>query len=170
MFATDFTITEEKTKRWIKKDVLGNPEKIMFVIYVDSEKIGIISTSQYDENTNTAILDTMMKEPTFNLPGLMTVVEKVYLRWMFDELNLSKITGFLFSDNKKMMNVNKKCGWVMIDVVPIQKISTKEYTRWEKITSKSDDMNVERYFNLIELTRENLMRNFDNIEYQFLGD
>ena len=58
----------------------------------------------------------------------------------------------------------------MIDVVPIQKISTKEYTRWEKITSKSDDMNVERYFNLIELTRENLMRNFDNIEYQFLGD
>jgi len=170
MFATDFTITEEKTKKWIKKDVLGNPEKIMFVIYVDSEKIGIISTSQYDENTNTAILDTMMKEPTFNLPGLMTVVEKVYLRWMFDELNLSKITGFLFSDNKKMMNIHKKCGWVMIDVVPIQKISTKEYTRWEKITSKSDDMNVERYFNLIELTRENLMRNFDNIEYQFLGD
>ena len=134
------------------------------------KKIGIISSSQYNENTNSAILDTMMKEPTFNLPGLMTVIEKVYLRWMFDELNLSKITGFLFSDNKKMMNIHEKCGWVIIDVVPIQKISIGGNTKWEKIATKSDNIDVERHFNLIELTKENLMKNFDCIEYQFLGD
>ena len=97
-----------------------------------------------------------MKEPTFNLPGLMTVVEKVYLRWMFDELNLSKITGFLFSDNKKMMNIHEKCGWVIMDVVPIQKISIEGNTKWEKMTTKSDNVDAQRYFNLIELTKENI--------------
>ena len=94
MFATDFVISEEKTKNWIKHDVLENPDKIVFLIYVENRKIGIISTSNYDENTNSCILDTMMKEPTFFLPGLMTTIEKVYLKWMFDELAISKITGF----------------------------------------------------------------------------
>ena len=37
-----------------------------------------------------------MKDPLCNLPGAMTIVEKVYLKWMFDDLKLSKITGFLF--------------------------------------------------------------------------
>ena len=169
-FGTDFSISEKKTREWLRKGVLENPDKIVFVIYVENRKIGIISTAEYDEKTNSAILDTMMKDPTYKLPGLMTTIEKVYLKWMFDELNLSKITGFLFSDNKKMMNIHQKCGWAIIDIAPIQKISTDEGTKWEKISSKLDNMKAERYFNLIELTRENLMRNFDNIEYQFLGD
>tara|TARA_B100000378_G_scaffold19182_1_gene15091 strand:- start:1197 stop:1898 length:702 start_codon:yes stop_codon:yes gene_type:complete len=167
-FGTDFSISEQKTREWIRKGVLENPDKIVFVIYVENRKIGIISTAEYDEKTNSAILDTMMKDPTYKLPGLMTTIEKVYLKWMFDELNLSKITGFLFSDNKKMMDIHQKCGWAIIDIVPIQKISTDEGTKWEKISSKLDNMKAERYFNLIELTRENLMKHFDNIEYQIL--
>ena len=167
-FGTDFSISEKKTREWLRKGVLENPDKIVFVIYVENRKIGIISTAEYDEKTNSAILDTMMKDPTYKLPGLMTTIEKVYLKWMFDELNLSKITGFLFSDNKKMMNIHQKCGWAIIDIVPIQKISTDEGTKWEKISSKLDNMKAERYFNLIELTRENLMKHFDNIEYQIL--
>ena len=167
-FGTDFSISEKKTREWLRKGVLENPDKIVFVIYVENRKIGIISTAEYDEKTNSAILDTMMKDPTYKLPGLMTTIEKVYLKWMFDELNLSKITGFLFSDNKKMMNIHQKCGWAIIEIVPIQKISTDEGTKWEKISSKLDNMKAERYFNLIELTRENLMKHFDNIEYQIL--
>ena len=167
-FGTDFSISEKKTREWLRKGVLENPDKIVFVIYVENRKIGIISTAEYDEKTNSAILDTMMKDPTYKLPGLMTTIEKVYLKWMFDELNLSKITGFLFSDNKKMMNIHQKCGWAIIDIAPIQKISTDEGTKWEKISSKLDNMKAERYFNLIELTRENLMKHFDNIEYQIL--
>ena len=93
-FGTDFSISEQKTREWIRKGVLENPDKIVFVIYVENRKVGIISTAEYDEKTNSAILDTMMKDPTYKLPGLMTIIEKVYLKWMFDGLNLSKITGF----------------------------------------------------------------------------
>ena len=168
MFATDFKISEEKTRIWIKEGVLENPEKIVFMIYVDNKKVGIISTAEYDEKTNSAMLDTMIKDPTYNLPGLMTVVEKVYLRWMFEGLKLSKITGFLFSDNKKMMNIHKKCGWVTIDVVPVEQKKTEEGTRWEEIKSKSNNKPVERYFNIIELTKESLMENFGEIEFKIL--
>jgi RimJ/RimL family protein N-acetyltransferase len=87
---------------------------------------------------------------------------------MFDDLKLSKITGFLFSDNSRMINIHKKCGWITVDVVPIKKIFTEEETVWEEITTKSNNENVERYFNKIELTRENIMKNFDDIKYKLL--
>ena len=69
-----------------------------------------------------------------------------------------------------MMNIHEKCGWVIMDVVPIQKISIEGNTKWEKMTTKSDNVDAQRYFNLIELTKDNLMRNFGDIEYQLLDD
>ena len=168
MFATDFKMSEEKTRKWIKKGILENPEKIVFMINADNKKIGIIRTATYDKKTNSAMLDTMIKDPTYKLPGLMTVVEKVYLRWMFEGLKLSKITGFLFSDNEKMMNIHKKCGWVTIDVVPIEQKKMKDGTKWEEIKPKFSNKPVERYFNIIELTKESLMKNFGEIEFKIL--
>ena len=168
MFATDFQMSEEKTRNWIKKDILENPERIMFMIYYDNKKIGNIGTALYDKKTNSASLDNMMKDPTCNYPGLMTIVEMVYLKWMFEGLKLSKITGFLFSDNTRMMNVHKKCGWIIVDVVPVTRIMFKEGSRWEKVESKSYNVVPERYFNIIELTEENLMRNFGKIEFEIL--
>jgi len=168
MFATDFEMTEDKTRNWIKNLILGNSGRILFMIYFDDKKIGCIGNGGYDEKNNSSRLDNMMKDPLCNLPGAMTIVEKVYLKWMFDDLKLSKITGFLFSDNSRMINIHKKCGWITVDVVPIKKIFTEEETRWKEITTKSNNENVERYFNKIELTRENIMKNFDDIKYKLL--
>lgn len=166
MFATDFHMSEKKTKNWIKKNILENPDRILFMIYVDNKKIGNIGTALYDEKINSASLDNMMKDPNYTYPGIMTIVEKAYLKWMFDGLKLSKITGFLFSDNYKMMSIHKKCGWIILKVIPVKHIITKDGSRWEKIASKSSNEVAERYFNIIELTRENLMKNFGNIEYK----
>lgn len=168
MFATDFRMSKERTRNWVTKNILGNPERILFMIYYDKKKIGNIGTALYDEKANSANLDNMMKDPACNYPGVMTVIEKVYLKWMFDDLKLSKITGFLFSDNIKMMNIHKKCGWITIDVVPVKRVITKEGSRWEKIESKSHNEVPERYFNIIEIVKENLMQNFRNIEFKIL--
>ena len=168
MFATDFEMTEDKTRNWIKNLILENSGRILFMIYFDNKKIGCIGNGGYDEKNNSSRLDNMMKDPLCNLSGAMTIVEKVYLKWMFDDLKLSKITGFLFSDNSRMINIHKKCGWITVDVVPIKKIFTEEETRWEEITTKPNNENVERYFNKIELTRENIMKNFDDIKYRLL--
>jgi len=169
-FGSDFTIDENKTKKWIKEQVLSNIDKIVFLIYVDNQKIGIISTSEYDEDTNSAILDTMMKDPKFELPGLMTTIEKVYLKWMFDGLKLEKIRGVLFSDNLKMMKIHTKCGWKLLEVVPIEQTKTKDGIKWVKSTLKKPKRDIERYYNIIELVREDLMKNFNDIQCEVLCD
>ena len=132
---------------------------------MDNKKIGCIGHGGYNEKENSSQLDNMMKDPSCNISGIMTIVEKVYLKWMFEFFELSKITGYLFSDNEKMMRVHLECGWKLIDKVPIKKKIENECSVWE-ICKESSNEKIERYFNIIELEKENLLENFQKIEYK----
>ena len=99
MFATDFVMTKEKTKQWVKKDILENRERALFIIYVNGEKIGCIGNGGYYIEKNSSRLDNMMKDPTCKIRGIMTIIEKVYLKWMFDYFQLSKMVN-------KILNVH----------------------------------------------------------------
>lgn len=165
MFATDFEMTPEKTRNWIKKLILESQDRILFLILVDNKKIGCIGHGGYNEKENSSQLDNMMKDPSCNISGIMTIVERVYLKWMFEFFELSKITGYLFSDNEKMMRVHLECGWKLIDKVPIKKKIENECSVWE-ICKESSNEKIERYFNIIELEKENLLENFQKIEYK----
>ena len=168
MFATNFKMSEEQTKKWIRKKLREN-NSILFIIYTNGEKIGNIGTDLYDEKTNSTELDNMMKVPTCNIHGIMTVVEKVYLKWMFDYLKVSKICGRLFSDNYKMMNTHIKCGWKIIKVLPLKKTITDDGWVWEERLD-SDNVPVERCFNIIELTKEDLNQKFGDINCETLSE
>ena len=168
MFGTNFEMSEERTKKWIQKNLRENPEWILFMIYVDGEKYGNMGSDLYDKKTNSAILDNIMKDPNQNYPGVMTVVEKTYLRWMFDGLKLSKITGDLFSDNYKMMNLHYKCGWTIVDAVPLKRVFENGGWRWEKKELKSESEYGERYFFHLEITKERLMEKFGEIKYEIM--
>jgi len=69
-----------------------------------------------------------------------------------------------------MMKIHTTCGWKLKDVVPIKQIKTNEGTKWEIITSEESEQEVKRYYNLIELTKEDLMKNFNDIKYKILCD
>ena len=165
MFATDFKMTKEKTKKWIKELILDSQDRILFIISINKRKIGCIGHGGYNEKENSSQLDNMMKDPSCKISGVMTIVEKIYLKWMFDFFELSKITGYLFSDNEKMMNIHRECGWKLLDKVPIKKKIENECSVWE-ICKDSSNEKIERYFNIIELEKENLLENFQKIEYE----
>ena len=42
--------------------------------------------------------------------------------------------------------------------------------KWEIIRSKEPEYEISRYYNLIELTKDDLMKNFNDIEYQIVYD
>ena len=165
MFATDFQMTKEKTRNWIKKIILGSQDRILFIISINNRKIGCIGHGGYNENENSSQLDNMMKDPSCKISGIMTIVEKVYLKWMFEFFELSKITGYLFSDNEKMMSLHRECGWKLLDKVPITKKIENDYSIWE-IDKEPSTKRIERYFNIIELEKSNLLKNFQGIEYE----
>jgi len=168
MFASNFRMDEERTKKWINQKRSTSDQSILFMIYLDGKKVGNIGTDMFNENENSVELDNMMKDPNCQESGLMTIVEKVYLKWMFDNLKLSKICGRLFTDNFRMLNAHLACGWKIIDISPLKKELTDEGWIWKKTKLQSEDEFGERYFHVIELTREDLMKKFGGIEYEIL--
>ena len=168
MFASNFQMNEKRTKEWINQKRSKDDQSILFMIYVDGEKVGNIGTDLFNENNNSVELDNMMKDPNCLERGLMTTVEKVYLKWMFDYLKVSKICGRLFADNFRMLNAHLKCGWKIIDVCPLQKEVNDDGWTWKETKLKSNEDIGERYFHVIELTKENLMEKFGDVEYEVL--
>lgn len=168
MFASNFRMDEEHNKKWVNQKCSTSDETILFMIYFDGKKVGNIGTNLFNEKENSAELDNMMKDPHCREKGLMTIVEKVYLKWMFDYLKLSKIHGRLFTDNFRMLNIHLECGWKIIDVYPLRREYTNDGWIWKEIKLQSEDEFGERYFHVIELTKENLMKKFGDIEYEIL--
>lgn len=166
-FGTTFRISEERTKKWINNGIIDNPDRSLFMIYVNGKKFGCIGTIRFVEEENSGALDAMIRDPEIEHKGLMLLVEKAFLKWMFDGLKLSKITGYLFSDNVRMMDLHKKCGWTKIEKIPLKKIQTKDGTEWVRMKIE-DKTKPERYFDSIKLTRINLLENMDDVEFQVL--
>ncbi len=169
MFASNFKMDRERTKKWINQKCSTADQSILFMIYLDGEKVGNIGTDLFNEKENSVELDNMMKDPNCHERGLMTIVEKVYLKWMFDFLKVSKIRGRLFTDNFRMLNTHLACGWKIVDVCPLQKELTDGGWTWKETKLPSEEDFGERYFHIIELTKENLMKEFGNIEYEIIS-
>ncbi len=168
MFASNFQMDEQRTKKWINQKRSTDDQSILFMIYFDDQKVGNIGTDLFNEKENSVELDNMMKDPNCLERGLMTTVEKVYLKWMFDYLKISKICGRLFTDNFRMLNAHLKCGWKIIDVCPLHKEITNDGWTWKETKLKSNEDVGERYFHIIELTKEDLMEKMGDIEYEIL--
>ncbi len=168
MFASNFQMNEKRTKKWVNQKRSKEDQSILFMIYLEGQIVGNIGTDLFNRNDNSVELDNMMKDPNCLEEGLMTTVEKVYLKWIFDYLKISKISGRLFTDNFRMLNSHLKCGWKIIDVSPLRKEIVDDGWTWKETTLKSDEDLGERYFHIIELTKEDLMEKFGDIEYKIL--
>ena len=167
MFASVFEISEKRTKIWIKENILENSNCILFLIYVNGKMVGNMGIDKYNEKKNEVELENYMKDPTFNFPGLMTIIERPFFKWMFEGLKLSKIRTHIFSDNYKMLNVHVRCGgWVTINTIPLRCIVTNDGWKWVEIENM--DEIGERYFHELELTKENLMKYYKYIDYKTL--
>jgi RimJ/RimL family protein N-acetyltransferase len=168
MFATNFKMSNNRTKNWIQQNILKNPDCILFMIYVNNKKVGNVAVDLFNEKLNSVELDNYMKDPTYDFPGMMTVVDKVFLKWIFEELKISKITTKIFADNYKMLNIHIRCGgWNITNVIPFKMINTIDGWTWKETKLQSNEF-AERYMNVLEVKYEKLMETFGQIDYDFI--
>jgi len=154
MFLTDFIMTEENTKKWIE-NIICNDNRILFMIYLNGEKVGTIGTNGYESDQNCAQLDCLMKKPTCSVPWLIPIVEIAYLKWMFEYLGLSMIKGILFMDNFPSLNLHLNCGFKIVKKIPVEKIILKSSSIWKEIKNK--DIKAKRQLCEINIFKKDLL-------------
>ena len=154
-FDTKFEGNYERTRKWIKEDLIKNPNRILFLIFSDNTKIGHIGIDHYDDSKNLAQIQNVLLGTKNGLPpNTMEDVLISMFEWMFDELGLSKIQLNVFSDNFKAINLYEKCQMVTINSIPLKRNYTDDGWKWEELKERKKEEYPERWFNLMEISKE----------------
>jgi len=87
-------------------------------------------------------------------PGLMEHIEKIFIKWIFNELQISKIQLKVFSDAHKAINLYERCGLLTINSIPMKRIFTEDGWKWVETELKSETECAERYLNIMEIKKD----------------
>lgn len=153
-FPTKFKGTEVETRKWIKEQILENPEKILFMIIFDGKKIGHLGLDIYNKEENSIDFWNFIRGVRGFAPGLMEHIEKIFIKWIFNELKISKIQLKVFSENYKTINLHEKCGLLTINSIPMKRIFTEDGWKWVETELKSETEYAERYLNIMEIKKD----------------
>ncbi|MGI0011218.1 MAG: GNAT family N-acetyltransferase [Nitrosopumilaceae archaeon] len=152
-FASKFEATKDRTRLWLRSQVMENPNRILFLIRVDSQKIGHIGIFLYDELQKIVEIDNVLRGIRNGNHGLMEKVTKNIIQWVFDDLRFEKIRLRVFSDNYKAINLYERCHMVTVDAIPLKRIFTNDGWKWEPAVVKENQY-AERYHNVMEISRQ----------------
>jgi len=153
-FLSKFHATEERTRNWLQKDVIGNPDRIFFLIFLDERKIGHIGIINYNETTNSAEIDSVLRGIRDNYSGIMEKVTKGLIKWMLDDLQLSKVQTRVLADNYKAINLYERSGMLSVGIIPLKRSVTKDGWGWEETKLKKEDEYAQRNLIVMEITKE----------------
>jgi RimJ/RimL family protein N-acetyltransferase len=157
-FSSKFEITEDRTRKWLRNEVIDNPDKILFIIFLENKKIGQCGMFRYNVIDNSAEMDNVLRGVRDGYSGLMEKVGKTVLKWGFEDLNLSKVQLRVFSDNYKAINLYERCEMLTVGTIPLKRIFTQNGWSWEETQLQSENDYPERYFNIMEITKENYLK------------
>lgn len=158
-FHTEFSPTEEKSQKWIKK-ILDDPQRILFMIFLDGKKIGQTGLNTYVESENSIDVTGTIKDKSVKDHRIMEYARKALIRWAFEYLDVSKVIIRHFSDNYKAINLSERCGLLPINSIPMKRKIINNELSWRKTTLNSDKEIAEKYLIEMGITRENFYKNF----------
>jgi RimJ/RimL family protein N-acetyltransferase len=103
-YPTQFRVTDEGTAAWLRDLVVGDPDRMMFVIVEAAAPQGPIyghmGIDHADEAANIIYLSNVVNGDRARLPrGAVPALERRMLDWVFDTLGVLEIRATPFEDN-----------------------------------------------------------------------
>ena len=108
--------SEKKVKEWIDKDLEKNPADDLFFsirALADDRLIGFISLFDHSGHTGDALVGIGIGEREYWSKGYGTDAMRVMLDYVFNELNLRRLTLITFEHNPRGIRSYQKAGFVL---------------------------------------------------------
>ena len=109
MFLTQFHATAERTKNWLENVVFRAPGQMMFLIYENENLIGQVGFK--DLTFQDGVVDGGMRGNSSINPKILMYAHKSLIRWIFDQVKIERLYGWVFADNPGGIKMNKQVGW-----------------------------------------------------------
>lgn len=107
-------INDLQQELWFE-NYCSNPNEESFIIALKEtqDAIGIIGLSRIDFKNQNAVLNTMIGEKSFWNKGYATEALHLLLAYAFNEMNLNRITSYIYRSNKASIRKNEKNGFII---------------------------------------------------------
>lgn len=143
-FPSRFRVTLKGTKNWLSSSLVDNPDRILFMIRNSKgDYLGHLGFYRYNSHNKSCELDNVVRGSQ-SYPGLMTKATKSLIKWGFKELPIKDLFLTVFSDNKKAINLYRRCGFADFKTIPLIKKRSGEAVSFEEIKDKKQK--ADRYY------------------------
>jgi RimJ/RimL family protein N-acetyltransferase len=120
-FFTQFDPNQDKTRNWLKENILPDDTRILFIIFnAKGRPIGNYGLRDIQETS--AELDNLLIGDSSSTGPLVFIAMKTFLNWIFSQLCLDYLTASIFKDNLTTILIHKKLGFKEINEIPVKKI------------------------------------------------
>ena len=158
-FHTEFTPTEEKSQKWITK-ILDDPQRILFMIFLDGKRIGQTGLDTFVESENSIEVTGTIKDKSIKDHRIMEYARNALINWAFEYLDVSKVIIRHFSDNYRAINLSERCGLQTVNSIPMKRKIVNNELSWVETKLNSHEEIAERYLNVMAITRQDFYKNF----------
>ena len=104
-------LTIEKQRKWFKNILLDNTKEYFVIKYKDIE-IGIAYIFDIDKINNSCSFGLYIGEENYLIMGVGSITELKILEYVFEKLKINRLYGKVMSNNKKVIKMHKKFGFI----------------------------------------------------------
>lgn len=122
-----------KVKEWIEKDLAkDDPYDIFFIIrtLADDRLIGFTALWDFAWNHGDCFVSIGIGDPAYRGKGYGAEAMKLTLRYAFTELNLRRVTLFVFEYNQRAIRSYEKAGFVREGEIREAMLRDGRYWKW----------------------------------------
>ncbi|MDR9804395.1 GNAT family N-acetyltransferase [Rhizobium hidalgonense] len=119
-FLTQFTATEERTRRWFETVSLPAADRILFVI-CDPHGNRFGNFGICNIRPGSAEFDNVIRGRPSDIGNLMFHCGMALLEWMFSELKVKTAELQVFSHNEKAIGLYKRLGFATTESLPLRR-------------------------------------------------
>jgi hypothetical protein len=159
-FLSSFHATEERTKIWLSNQVLNKTNKLLFLIYPDSNFAGHLGFTNL--NDDSAELDNLIRGESTGHPELILFTEFAIMDWLFTNLDISYVHARVLYRNIMAMLIHKKVGFEINNKIYLKEIVEENETRFIEAADKEINEKIFEY--IISINKEKFYQIYNGLK------
>ncbi len=119
-FPSQFTVTEEGTRGWLERLVLGVEDKILFMIDTPAgESIGHLGLGLFLFDRKACEIENIVRGVGDSVPGVMELACATLIRWAFEALGNEIVYLRVMADNDRALQLYHRLGFREVRLTPL---------------------------------------------------
>jgi len=142
-FPSQFKVTKEGTKKWLKEKVIEVPDRLLFMIRVNNKYLGHVGLFRFDFDNVMCELDNIVRGES-TIPGIMTSACLEIMNWGKQKLGIKWYQLTTSSDNIKAVQLYQRLGFREVKRVLMVQVKKNGGTEWVE-AKKNHSEKMTRY-------------------------